>query len=266
MTKQKVVFLGMPSHDARLHYSVASQFFQPTKKHNVYRHFSQSSLLAWGFNQLYATALNMREEHDIKWFVMLHSDVVPEPMWMDKIIDIAEANEADLLSVVMPFKDNSGITSTAIADPSNAFTPYTRLTLKQVLDKNFPETFDMEIAHVALTMGIDKQLRLPGLPLYHLHVNTGCMAMRIDREWSQELFFNISDRIVFNNGKYMPVVLSEDWALSSMVADCGGKVMATKAIKAQHIGTANYSNQALWGHDIDPMCPDFMFNMKIQPS
>jgi hypothetical protein len=83
------------------------------------------------------------------------------------------------------------------------------------------------------------------------------MALRIDREWSENISFAITDRIALDsNNQFTAVVQPEDWALSEVVANHGGKVMATKAIRAQHIGTANYSNQDVWGQNIDSICPD----------
>jgi hypothetical protein len=254
-----VVFLAIPSHDQRIHYSVATAIIQASSKFNLWRQFGCTSLLAHNFNQLYASALNLREKHKLKWFVMLHSDVAPlEANWLDRLINTAEKLDADLLSVVMPFKDDSGISSTAVSDPYNPWTPYARLTMQQLA--TLPEHFDFKTVYDHFTGEcIKEHLRMPGMsPDAQLLVNSGCMALRIDRDWSWRAAFNINDEIIHHEGQYKAVVRSEDWNLSEQVANIGGRVYATRAIKAVHIGgNVKYHNNAVWGQHMDQLCPDF---------
>lgn len=258
--KNEVVFLACPSHDPKIHYSVATALFNATRKHTLYRQFNCTSLLAWNFNQLYAACLNLQKKHRIKWFVMLHSDVAPELFWLDKLLDIAEKNNADMLSAVLPFKNGSGLTSTAIAHPADPFSFYTRLTMRQVWDPAFPETFDFAAAYEALAEKVAEDLRLPNMPETLLLANTGLMALRMNRPWSEQLYFTIADELRRTpNDDFAAVVAPEDWNVSHAIHLSGGKVMATRAIKADHIATSHaWPSQGTWGLAIDNECLDLV--------
>jgi hypothetical protein len=257
------IAIGVPTYDDRPHTGTMNAVFRTaTKKHRAYPIFTSCSLLAWGFNQAWCIALNGRSEHDIKWFAMLHGDIVPEDYWLDTLIDEAEAHDADVMSAVVPFKNQSGLTSTALSDPSNPWAPFCRLTQRQVTHCNFPPTFDAHEATRTLG-GWPKLSGDPCLPAEcladapggsRLLVNTGCFVARIDRPWAEQVHFNIADRIVKrDDGMFEAQVQSEDWQFSRMVADLGGKVMATTKVALDHKGGANYSSRVSWGMDRDSL-------------
>jgi hypothetical protein len=192
-------------------------------------------------------ALNTRQANDLQWFAMLHSDIGPEPYWLDKLIAEAEKHGADMLSAVVPIKSQDGLTSTAILKPGEPFGAFMRLTMSQVRHPAFPDTFDIHMAVDALA-SLPEELRETDLPREALLVNTGCMVLRLDRPWADErLWFDDLNGIIRVNGELHPVCKSEDWNFSHRVAQEGGKVMATRTIKLTHRGTTDYPSDQIWG-------------------
>lgn len=239
--KPQSVFIACPTHDHRMDARTAVALFQnSSQKHQTIIAIHNSSLLAFNCNHLWCLALNARLKYGIKWFAMLHSDVIPEPFWLDKLIEIAEANDADLLSVVIPIKSPDGLTSTALSVPNGKPEVWKRFTQTEILDKEFPTTFSVRDV-------------VNGDQLCRLLVNTGCMVCRIDQPWSDELFFTINDRIDREFNKYKASVDPEDWGFSRMVAEKGGKVMATKAIQVTHVGNSGYNSHSVWGKAVDEL-------------
>jgi|SRR6185503_6734551 len=254
-TEPQNVFLAIPTHDGRIDTGTAMGMLNASQEHQIYFDTGRCSLLAHGFNQLYCQALNMRSKNNLQWFAMLHSDIAPERLWLDKLIDLADEHGADLLSAIVPIKNHEGLTSTAITKDDGK-TVWKRLTQTEVHSKNYPYTFSIDDLQYRQewTKGHPSTIELPGAVYGHrLLVNTGCMIMRIDRPWSDEVFFTITDRIDHRFGTYTAHVDPEDWNLSRMVADKGGKVMATSAIKLKHIGATAYHSDAVWGKETDPM-------------
>jgi len=206
------VFLGCPTHDGRIESGTATGLRQASQKHTIIQMVNRSSLLAYNCNQLWCAALNMLDQYQLRWFAMLHSDVVPESNWLDKMIDIAEENNVDLLSAVVPIKDESRTVSMAIGTE---------------------DPFKSRRMHIT-------EVCIQNISAESLRVNTGCMICRIDRPWSDKLFFQISDRITLEKGSWMAEVEPEDWFFSRQVEAYGGVVMATQKIELTHVGTKHY--------------------------
>lgn len=248
------VLLGCPTHNGQIEHRVIKALFaEATAKHRVLVKVHQTSLLAAGCNQMYCDALNGKGNSNgerFKWFAMLHADVAPEPLWLDKLIEIAEQNNADLLSAVVPIKGNEGVTSTAISFPGDPFQRYARLTLKQVNRPDWPETFNVKQALAFFRRETPHYPEV--LADSTLLVNTGCMVVRLDRPWSNELYFTINDKIDLTLNGFQSFVEPEDWFFSRLVAEKGGNVMATKAIRLEHIGNTPYPNTGAWGFEFDP--------------
>jgi hypothetical protein len=242
------VFLACPTYDGSLtSFAARSIYATASREHQIYTAIGDFSLVALNCNRLLCQALNTRAKHDLKWFAMLHSDIGPEPWWLDLLVAEAERHGADLLSAVVPIKSEQGLTSTAVLLPGGLLGAFYRLTTAQVLHPDFPVTFDIEGAVDALAR-LPEELRCPDLPREALLVNTGCMVMRLNRPWADErLWFDDLNAIVRVNGQFEAVCKSEDWHFSHRVAQEGGKVMATKAIRLVHRGVADYSSQQVWG-------------------
>lgn len=239
------VFLCSPTHNGQLDNRMAKAFFaEASQDHRILNVVQQSSLLANACNNLWCTALNVKDQYNLTWFAMLHSDIIPEPFWIDKLIRIAEEKGADLLSAIVPIKSDEGVTSTAVSHPNSRFGASFRLTQHQV-NNVFPETFSLQDLVDGGHTNVD--------PTTHdLMVNTGCMICRLDKGWWTDVYFTIADRIEYNHGKFYAQVDSEDWFFSKCIADNGGKVMATRAIKVQHLGTTAFHSDRVWGSEFDP--------------
>lgn len=206
-----------------------------------------SSLIPGSCNALWCAALNERELYNLTWFAMLHADIEPEAFWLDKLIDEAERHGADMLSAVVPIKDDRGLTSTAIAseDPTRQFC---RLTQRQVWHDDFPETFDIHQCAEALE-SLPGELRVAHVPRVGLRLNTGCMIVRLDRPWSDsgEVYFENLDWIERHQGQWRARDVSEDWRFSQRVQEAGGKLMATRVVAVKHKGLAEFPNSVGWG-------------------
>lgn len=253
------VYLCSITHNGQIDQRMAGNFFtQASQERALLFKLQQTSLLASACNNLWCDALNRRNADNLKWFVLVHADVVPEPLFVDKLIAIAEQHNADLVSAVIPIKDDNGLTSTAISGPDD-FTRLTRITTKQVNHPHFPATFDVNDACEALLKKLPDELRLidydipVAWPMLRLLVNTGCMVARLDREWCAHAYFTINDRIVMQpGGTFASEVEPEDWFFSRKVAELGGKVMATRTVRVEHLGGIPYRSDRGWGKNIDP--------------
>lgn len=245
------VLLACPTYDGQIHMGAAMAFWlQSSRNHQVSCCPQGNSLLAHNFNDLWCTALNLQKERKLKWFAMLHADLQPEPFFLDKLIHEAEVFNADMLSAVVPIKDNRGLTSTSIAKPGDKFTQFCRLTQAQVNHHDFPQTFGIEEAADALER-LPDPLRITDVPREALLVNTGCFVCRIDKPWSSKVWFEIADRIVVKDGLWSSEVEPEDWNFSRKLIAHGAKVMATKCLKMIHWGVSTYCSDVVWGSTTD---------------
>lgn len=210
------------------------------------RYVTGCSLLAHAFNEAWTVALNRQKAgQNIPYFLMLHDDIVPEDWFVMKLVKECEKYpEADMISCLVPLKDFSGNTSTAIDKPGDQYTWERRISLSEA-DK-LPETFTAADC---------------GYPDRPLLANTGCWICRFDRPWRHkvndkgelEAFFRIDNRIHRhpNTGHWIADAEPEDWFFSRRLQQLGGKVMVTKAVKLEHWGMTPYPNYAVWGNTYD---------------
>lgn len=239
------VFLGIPTYDGQLDAGVAqAAYLSCSRSRKVHVLTNGKSLLSSNCNTLYANALNLRKSHDLKWFAMLHADVVPGPYWLDQLIHEAERHQADMMSAVVAIKDERGISSTAISSGDD-WRQFGRLTFHQMHAPTFPITFDIQTAADALE-SLDGALRVSECPRHGLLANTGCMVVRLDRDWSEKLHFRNYDRIACENGSFFAMDFSEDWYFSRLVASYGGKVCCTTRVPTLH-GKFRFPNDRAWG-------------------
>ena len=250
------VFLACPLYDGRMDFGTSMRLAQAARRRRAMVQFNTRSLLASNCNKLWCAALNQRQSHGFKWFAMLHADIDPEAYWLDKLLDEAERYDADLLSAVVPIKDARGLVSTAIDSVDGGFRQFCRLTLKQVHDPAFPDTFGIQEAAAALER-LPAGLRIENVPRTFLLVNTGCFVCRLDRPWSEKVWFEIRDGISCRDGVWREEVVSEDWMFSKAVAANGGKVMATRIVSVDHYGSQRFPSQGTWGNprDVESLGP-----------
>lgn len=191
---------------------------------------NHGSLLAQNFNGLWCWPLNLEAAgHKVDYFAMLHSDVEPEEGWVDKLIGEMEYRDLDVLGTVIPLKCPQGLTSIALQrNDGDTWRPACRLTMKEIYE--LPETFTAEETG------------------HELLLNTGCWVCRFDSSWASKLHFTINDRIVLaSDGKYYAEVEPEDWFFSRCCNSLGLRIGATRIVKAQHVGRAQFTNAEAWG-------------------
>lgn len=290
------VYIACPTYNGEVRQETATRIMkQATVLPNIIK-IHGSSALTMNCNQMWAEALDMRDKfrkdvlertdlpddkkYNLKWFAMCHADIVPEEMWVDKLIKIADERGLDMLSAVVPIKDTKGISSTAIEVEGIDHFPFMRISQAQIWDKNFPVTFTKEEVVNALTgnvnqepdlrhddfpnmpLAIGKHLQTPSLAQYplddiNLLLNTGCMIIRLDKDFADRVVFHILNGINKTpEGKRVTFFYPEDWYVSRLIAKEGGRIAGTKAIQVKHYGVAEYNNYETWGEPIDRHCPD----------
>lgn len=224
------VYLGIPTYDGRVHKNLTTALQNATaNRHPKLTSIITSSILTRTFNLLFAHALNERE-NGVTHFCLLHDDVVPEPLWLDKMMRIMKRAEADVLSVVVPMKDERGLTSTALDFPLGGSMPHwnvKRLTLTEIYG-HYEATFSHE----------------------QLLLNTGLMLVDLRKPWVESVWFAFEDKIIPNPerpGHFMVVGVSEDWYFSRAARALGAKLFATREVSVTHTGSRDYSNASAWG-------------------
>lgn len=203
-------------------------------KSEIVRHVWGTSLLAHSFNHHWANALNFQKEgQPITHFAMLHSDIVPDPWWLDTLIEDMQGEEyADVVAAVVPIKDALGLTSTAIDDADDHFAITRRLTMKEVY--RLPPVFGSYDC---------------GYPERALLVNTGCWICDFTKPWRERVKFTIHDALVKSKqtGFWEVKVCPEDWNFSRQLHRMGCRVLATRRVGLSHMGTIPFSNREAWG-------------------
>ncbi len=181
-----------------------------------------SSAITRNFNQLLLTCRKMqpRPTH----FAMHHSDIVAQEGWLDILLEEMRANNADVISTVMPIKDALGLTTTGAFNAD--FTKIKRFTMHEL--QALPWTFTAP----------------PGRALA---INTGLMLIRTDRPWFDDLVFRFEDEIVQRDGVDMVLCRSEDWLMSEFLAVRGARVFVTRIPRCAHVGGNAWSNQGAYG-------------------
>lgn len=224
-----------------------------------------SSLLCFGFNQLWCIAQN-EGSHD--WFAMLHADVEPEEGWLEKLVAEADKGGYDVMHALVPIKEYAGTYSTCIAHSreDRKWELRRRITAKEAFER-LPETFGINEAILALgTDGFDYTDDLCLCP------NTGCMVIRLSSAWDCFPGFRHEERLVVVTekdgvkplehegdpdgsprpaGVLAALNLPEDWGMGMWCARRGLKVGATRAVRVVHHGDGLWANDCVWGQERD---------------
>lgn len=222
------VLIGIPTYNGDVASEVIDDLFHCSKDTPFTFCRQGGSLLAMGFNNLLCEALNHRKL-GITHFVLHHADIGLEPQWLDKMMSIYKEKDADILSVVIPIKNEEGLTSTALDEDiegrSKDACPR-RLTMHEIF-RDFPRTFTAP----------------------NLLLNTGVMMFALDKPWLEGMCFRMEDRIIQNqDGKYLASTMPEDWLFSRDARRRGAtKLYATREVGATHFGRAMYPNTQEWG-------------------
>lgn len=234
------IFLALPSYDLKIDARANNAINYESGKIIRATDPRSWSWIPYVFNQSWCVCLNQRKELGVDYFMMLHADILPEYGFAEKMLTEMQRTGAHLLSAVSPFKNNSGLTSTALNIPDH---PTRRLTMKEIA--KLPETFSLEDCKI-----FDQNVA-------HLMTNTGLIL--VDLNWvdnlgakRKHLYFAGRDWLVEDAaGKLHPMMFPEDWHFSKTAADLGAKVMATRKVKITHLGQIGYENQGEWGKETD---------------
>ena len=227
-------YLAMPSY-GHVTAAAARGFWKATSQPDsrVRRENTFGSLLASAFNEPWVNALNLAHAgKGPRYFAMQHADIEPEVCWLDTLVEELERRDLDIIGAVAPIKDPRGVTSLAVAHPTeNPWRVKFRLTMHEVF--RLPETFTSEDV---------------GGPLL---LNTGLWVCRFDEEWAKQVCFMVNDRIVWNTKteKYERECESEDWYFSRLLHEMGKKVGATRKVQLAHTGPARFVNYHPWGRE-----------------
>jgi GT2 family glycosyltransferase len=225
-----MVYIGIPTYDGRVHKNLANALQKATaNRYPKTTSIITCSILTRAFNLLYAHALNERK-NGTTHFCLLHDDVVPQPLWLDEMMRVMQKHQADVLSVVIPIKNEKGLTSTALDVGIGEEDPHwrvKRLTLTEIYN-DYEPTFTHE----------------------KLLVNTGLLLVDLRKSWVENVWFAFEDRIIPDAkvpGDFKAVGVSEDWFFSRRARELGAKLYATREISVLHSGSADYSNSSMWG-------------------
>jgi hypothetical protein len=236
------VFIAVPHYD-QLAPQALEGLILASQQHRYSINTEGGSLLALIFNRLWVRALNRRKD-GITHFAMHHADVEAPAGWVDTLLEEKDRVGADIVSCVLPIKDNRGLTSTAYQDPETS--KIRRLTVKEVL--SLPRSFDRLPDEARFQTSSTAPSRCT------LLVNTGLWLCDFTRPWVEEACFHILDSITCDeDGIFQARAIPEDWNFSNWAARKGLRVFATRCLKVHHHGRAAYANHHDWGRfDSDP--------------
>jgi hypothetical protein len=221
------VFVAVPYYDHLVGPALPG-LLQPSRQAVSCLTLESGSLLAMVFNHLWCQALNQRGIFGLTHFAMHHADIQAPPFWLDVLLAEMSRVQADLLSVVVPIKDQRGLTSTGSRHPVHG--NIRRFTMKEIYD--LPETFS-----IADTDNPD----------HWLMVNTGLWVCDFTKPWVTNVVFSILDSIVHEDGRFQARTLPEDWNFSGWCARQELRVFATRKVPVLHHGRSSYSNERVWG-------------------
>lgn len=224
---EKIIFLAVPNRGS-IATGTATALFQcgKTRVHRV--HFHSTSILTQTFNSLWATALNERKQ--FTHFVMLHDDVAPmDADWLDALCEEYDRTKCDVLSAVVPIKDERGLTSTAFWNPATRDMVRVTMTEAMALPKSFAG-------------GAYK-------PGWVVLPNTGLWICDFRKPWVEKICFTMRDRVFFDapSQTWLSQCYSEDWDFGVQCHYLNAEVMATMAVKLQHHGEFKFPNMVAWG-------------------
>lgn len=226
------LYIAVPHRDGWVHWGTSAACLHgPSKVGRTVDPYG-SSVLTQTFNRLLSNALNARDREGYTHFVMLHNDVVPKPGFYEVLLREMTAHKLDVVSALVPLKDERGLTSTAVDTPGNPW-GNRRLTMSEAME--LPETFSAE----------DVPFRQPDSCLL---LNSGCWIMPLDEPWTRGLHFRQQDRIVWGrcNQEWIAQSISEDWDFSRQLWSRGVRMGCTRAVELFH-QIPQYTNQKAWG-------------------
>lgn len=216
-------FLGIPTHDGRVGHFTVTAILGAGRGLALMKIDIESAFVLC-INRLLCEALNARAA-GVTHFCLLHSDIeIKTPQWLDKMAIVMKNTDADVLSAVVPIKNESGLTSTGIerhAPGAPIGFECRRLSLKEIAD-DF----------------------MPSFTRPDLLVNTGVMLVDITKPWVEKIHFEFEDSIQRRpSGEFFAATVAEDWGFSRKAKALGAQIFATTEIEVVHHGAWAWSNK-----------------------
>lgn len=233
LKKPKVVLCSPVYGQVSLHWAATRHYATKGDVEIAEHPACSSSLLPSSFNMVLACALDLRDAGRATHMAMCHSDLQAPAGWLDKLWAEMQYHGADFLSVVVPIKNASGDTSTAIGRADDPWTIDRYVRLEDV--NTLPPTFG------------PRDVCGPGEVLL---VNTGLWLSDLRRPFwdsfvEREGGFNLHSRIVRReDGSRRVQTRPEDWELSRHMHREGARYLATWKVEVRHEGLHLWSNLA----------------------
>lgn len=199
----------------------------------VFVGFGSSSLLQFNFNEQWLHAVSGGYDH----FAMIHADVIAPPGWLNVFMRIMQEKDADVVSAVIPIKEPSGATSTAVEvpDPIASFPEHMKaIRMNRRRLEQLPNTF------------CATDIEGPGGAHYDgpLLVNTGLWLADLSKPWVKKWEgFSIESRILWDEDPPVVTIDPEDWRFSRFLHAQGAKVYATREVPVKHVGPWGFEHR-----------------------
>ncbi len=235
MTRKRV-FLAMPNNNAIVNETWQAVLESGRDDLFVYTWRSENSLLAHNFNICLQKCLAMG---DFDFYAQIHADIGADKGFLGTLLDQIETHGHDVIHAVVPIKNNSGLTSTAIAYSDDEWALERRITMTELSE--LPKTFD--ILNIRNEIDSNAVRLLP---------NTGCLMLRLG-EWVDDFpGFEIKSRLTRDDESNVKAeTVPEDWNFGHWCARNGVTVAGTKAVGIGHWGRWQFRNDEVWGQRVD---------------
>lgn len=242
-----LILIGLPTHDGRMQFGTAqaalrwenpvvlSQYTDELGEapFNVAIAMVATSDLCRTFNLLWCEALNRGATH----FAMLHDDLVPNDQWLIKLWLAMRQTGAACVSAVSPIKNESGLTSTAVAPPVPAAPQHLPGWLWSIKH----QVTLAELEHMPTVFGAAD---VPGCQAGDvLLVNTGCMLLDVQAITEQipDFCFDMAHAIENVDGFWKcKNDRTEDWEMARLLAQANLSAVCHQGVRLQHFGGKVY--------------------------
>lgn len=229
------VYIGIPTYKNDVDAGLLGPLTNMSRQgHQVILGGMDSSACAMRFNQMLIQAKEMHFNGQCDFFLLWHSDIIPEHHFLDKLLEIQKRTGAEILSAVVPIKDERGMTSTALDEP--------------VGDR--PQDWSPKRYSMAEVLAMpEKTWTHPKLLL-----NTGLFLLDLNAPWLdlEKINFRFEDKIMRYRGRLMAFMKPEDWNFSKDARALGcTKQYATLEVRVEHRGLAVFPSDQAWGAPTD---------------
>ncbi len=228
------VFVALPHNHRAVDFAASTAFYHPTKKESPIRvsmNDAGGPEVLCNHNVLWGMAVDKYEAGEIDAFALIHADIGAEPGWLSILEDERQKINADVISAVVPIKDDRGLTSTSVDDTGDPWL-WRRITFTDI--HKMPKTFTD--ADCGGPLCLNTGLMLVKFGPWVLKETDGCLDIRFRFEHAVRKEANGKRRVLFK---------PDDWLLSRDFRAAGLKLAATRVVQLNHCGgDFQWSNQA----------------------